>query len=311
MVGLFINTLPLRVSLNPDLSLRDWLHTLQQTQIHTRQYEYTPLVDIHGWSEISPETPMFESILVFENYPIDESVTEGEAPVTISEVESVEQTNYPLTVVAAPGKELLLKVQYEENRFTADEVERLLSQIHRLLETMLAQPEMSLSHVSLLDEKERHQLLVEWNRTEETYPRELCLHQGFENQVKKNPKAVAIEYGDQHLTYAEIDQRANQVAHYLQKQGIGPDMLVGICVNRSPEMIIGLLGVMKAGASVCSHGPRLSSGAPGLYDRRMGQCRWCLPRPISWTGCLPRSIPAFVWIATGSKSLWKVKKLQR
>ncbi len=249
MVGLFINTLPLRVSLDAHLSLRDWLHTLQQTQVETRQYEYTPLVDIHGWSEISPDTPMFESILVFENYPIDESIAEGEAPVTISEVESMEQTNYPLTVVAAPGKELYLKIQYEENRFTADEVERLLSQMQRLLELMLTQPEMKLSEVSLLDDKERHQLLVEWNQTEADYPRELCLHQGFENQVQKNPEAVAIEYGEQRLTYAEVDQKANQVAHYLQKQGIGPEMLVGICVHRSPEMIIGLLGVMKAGAA--------------------------------------------------------------
>ncbi len=166
MVGLFINTLPLRVTLNPSLNLREWLHHLQQTQIDTRQYEYTPLVDIHGWSEISSETPLFESILVFENYPVDESINGKDTPVPVAEVESEEQTNYPLTVVAVPGEQLYLRILYEENRFTAPVVEHLLSKMHLLLDTMASHPEMQLSDVTLLDEEERRQLLVEWNRTE-------------------------------------------------------------------------------------------------------------------------------------------------
>ncbi|KZE44088.1 hypothetical protein AV540_01955 [Brevibacillus parabrevis] len=249
MVGLFINTLPIRVTLDPGKKVREWLRELQELQVELRQYEYTPLVDIHGWSEMARNAPLFESIFIFENYPIDESVKEVDHSFQIADVDSVEQTNYPLTVVCGPGEELIVKIKYEQNRFAPEQIERVLQQMSQLLQDMTAKPEQRLQDVSMISERERQQVLVDWNKTSVAYPQQLCVHQAFEKQVEKTPDAVALVYKDVELTYAELNERANQLAHRLLAEGVKPDELVGICVERSPEMIVAFLGVMKAGAA--------------------------------------------------------------
>lgn len=249
VVGLFINTLPVRVQIQPDQPVISWLQKLQKQQTEIRQYEYTPLVDIQSWSEVKKGMPLFESILVFENYPIPRSAGEKDIGFRIVDVQSEEQTNYPLTLVVAISDQLILKMDYDQSKYQPETIQRILRQLQTLIEGICENPTQRLDQLTLVDERERYKLLVEWNQTAQSYPRDLCLHQEFENQVNKTPEAVALEYRDRKLTYAELDQKANQVAHYLQKQGIGPEMLVGICVNRSPEMIIGLLGVLKAGAA--------------------------------------------------------------
>ena len=118
-----------------------------------------------------------------------------------------------------------------------------------LLEGIVANPEQRISDLPILSEAEKHQLLVEWNETKRDYPKDKCVHQLFEEQVKRTPEAVAVVFEEQQLTYRELNSRANQLAHYLKKLGVGPEVLVGICVERSLEMIVGLLGVLKAGGA--------------------------------------------------------------
>ena len=118
-----------------------------------------------------------------------------------------------------------------------------------MLEGIAANPDLRLSELPLLTEAERHKLLVEWNNTGADYPRDKCIHELFEEQVEKTPDAIAVVFEDQQLTYRELNDKANQLAHYLRKQGVGPEVLVGICVERSLEMIIGVLGILKAGGA--------------------------------------------------------------
>lgn len=250
MVGLFINTLPFRVEVDPEAFLLPWLKQVQVQQVETRQYEYSPLVEIQGWSEVNRGLPLFESILVFENYPVDISLSEPGLDLAIKNFRSIEQTNYPLTLSVIPGKELLLTIAYNEGeRFAAATIERMLGHLATLLNTMVANPQQRLKELSLLTAAEKQQLLVEWNNTKSDYPQDLCIHQLFEAQVERTPDAVAVVFQDEQLTYTQLNQRANQLAHYLQKLGVKPEVLVGICLPRSIEMLVGLLAILKAGGA--------------------------------------------------------------
>ena len=136
-----------------------------------------------------------------------------------------------------------------------------------LLESIVANPDQRLSDLSMLSEAERQQLLVQWNETQAEYPR-CCVQELFEAQVEHVPDAIAIVFEDQQLTYRELNRRSNQLAHYLHKLGVGPEVFVGVCVERSLEMIVSLLGILKAGRCVCPLGCGLSERAAGLYARR-------------------------------------------
>ncbi|MBN3909402.1 MAG: amino acid adenylation domain-containing protein [Nostoc sp. NMS1] len=153
-----------------------------------------------------------------------------------------------LAIIEA-GSEFHLCWQYNTDLFDAATVERIAGNYQTLLLSILINPEQSISSLALLTEAERYQLLVEWNNTTKEYSLDKCIHQLFEEQVEKTPDAVAVVYEDEQLTYRELNTRANQLAHYLQKLGVGPEVLVGICVERSPLMIIGLWGILKAGGA--------------------------------------------------------------
>jgi amino acid adenylation domain-containing protein len=249
MIGLFINTLPVRASVPPDAALLTWLKELQARQVELRQYEYSPLVQVQEWSEIPRGRPLFESILVFENYPVDASLREQRGSLQIEDVRSFSRTNYPLTVVVAPGRELSLEIAYDPGRFDSAAVERMLGHLRTLLASIAADPTQRLAAIPLLTEAERQQLLIDWKQTATPFPDGRCAHELFEAQAARAPEAIALVFEEQRLTYRELNARANQLAHYLRKLGVGPEVLVGICIERSPEMIVGALGVLKAGGA--------------------------------------------------------------
>ncbi|HZA24232.1 MAG TPA: condensation domain-containing protein, partial [Dehalococcoidia bacterium] len=250
MVGLFINTLPVRVTLPPEARLLPWLEQLQAQQVEREQYAYTPLVEIQGWSEVPRGVPLFDSLVVFENYPVSDVLAEQSNGVQTQEVKTVEWTNYPLTIVAALlGSELSLKVVYDSHPFEPTSIARLLEHLQIVLGGIAAVPEQPLAELPLLPEAERRQVVVEWNKTAADYPKERCIHQLFEAQAEQTPEAVAVVYEGHELTYRVLNARANQLAHYLQGLGVGPERLVGICLERSLELVVGLLGVLKAGGA--------------------------------------------------------------
>ncbi|BAZ50281.1 amino acid adenylation domain-containing protein [Nostoc sp. NIES-4103] len=248
MVGIFINTLPIRVQVSPESSVWEWLKQLQTQQFEMRQYEYSSLIDVQGWSDVPRRLPLFESIVVFENYPVDASL-EKQGNLELRNVRSFERTNYPLTLVAVPGRELSLELSYDCRRFDALTISRMLGHLQTLLEGMLTHSNKCLSDLPLLTPAERHTLLVEWNDTQVDYPMDRCIHQVFEAQVERTPDAIAVVYENQQLTYSQLNNQANYIAHYLQKLGVKSESLVGICVERSLDMVVGLLGILKAGAA--------------------------------------------------------------
>jgi amino acid adenylation domain-containing protein/thioester reductase-like protein/non-ribosomal peptide synthase protein (TIGR01720 family) len=259
-VGLFINTLPMRIRIEPQISIGDWLLTLFEQNQVLRSYEYAPLVQIQSWSEVSRGQSLFNSLLVFENYPIDRALMEIGGPLKIDEVVGLDPTNYPLTLTVFPGERLQLEINHDSRRFCADTVTEMLEHLQQLLVRFAEQPQTKLGNLPTLTADQQKKILLDWNATAAIYPQNLCLHQLFEAQVEKTPAAIALTFEAQSLTYAELNVRANQLAHYLIEQGVGPDVLVGICIERSLEMVIGLLGILKAGGAYVPLDPHYPEG---------------------------------------------------
>jgi len=251
MIGLFINTVPLRVKVRPEVRVVDWLRALFEQNQVLRRFEYTPLTDIQKWSDIPNGQPLFESLLVFENFPVDWAVERNAEKIGIREIVFSEQTHYPMTITAAhvPAQGLVLRFEYWNDLFPEYTLVRMANHFQRLIESVVCTPDARLTDLSILTATERNQLLVDWNATEADYSQDRCIHELFEAQVEKDPDTVAVVFEDQQLTYAQLNAKANQLAHYLHAQGVGPEVLVGICVERSLEMVIGLLGILKAGGA--------------------------------------------------------------
>ncbi|MEG4417922.1 amino acid adenylation domain-containing protein [Microcoleus sp. LAD1_D5] len=249
VVGLFVNPLPVRVKIDPQDFILSCLKELQAQQVEARQYEYSPLLEVQGWSEVPRSLPLFESLVVFENYPLDASLREKIQNLKVENIRSWETTNYPLTVMAIPGAELTLKIGYNSNRFEDAAIARMLGHLQTLLEGMTANPERKLSELPLLSASERQQLLVQWNDTQADYPKNSSIHELFAAQTERTPDAVAAICENEQLTYRELNAKANQIAHYLQTIGVKPEVLVGICLERSLSMLVAILGILKVGAA--------------------------------------------------------------
>ncbi|MBN3899198.1 MAG: amino acid adenylation domain-containing protein [Nostoc sp. NOS(2021)] len=254
MGGLFINTLPVRVKVPTGTLLWQWLRQLQAQQVERSQYSWCPLVEIQAISEIPQELPLFESIVVFENYPQDTSLSNLGKSIQITKRRVIEQTNYPLTVIAVPGQELSLRILYDGSRFDGETINRMMGHLVTLLEGMVTNIEQTVSEISILTSAE-HRQLVQWNHTQTDYPHK-CIAQLFEEQVERTPDAVAVSFQSQQLTYQQLNCQANKLAHHLQKLGVKPEVRVGICVERSLSMVVGLLAILKAGGAYVPLDPR-------------------------------------------------------
>ncbi|HTN88778.1 MAG TPA: amino acid adenylation domain-containing protein [Sorangium sp.] len=248
MVGLFINTIPVRVQVASEQPVVSWLQELQAQQTEQLPYEHSPLAQVQRWSSVPWQKDLFESVLVVENYPLDQVLREGHAALEITDVRPIEQTNYPLTVVVKPGREMALKIIYAAERFDPAAIERLTGHFHALLENLVAEPERPVSQISMLTSEERAQLCA-WAGPSVSYPSDRCLHELFEAQVERTPSAVAVVFEERRLTYRELNERANQLAHHLRSLSVGPEVLVGLCVERSLDMVIGIIAILKAGGA--------------------------------------------------------------
>ena len=250
MVGLFINTLPVRVKLSPQSSLSSWLRSLQEQQSEQRQYEYSSLIDIQGWSEIPRGAPLFESILVFENLPVESVFHEAESMIAIRGDRSIgSKTSYPLTVMVDPGAALSLQVVYDRDQFDAAAIDRLLHHFALLLQNFTGAEDRPLREISFQEQAELNRVLIEWNETTTPSEETICLHQVFEKQVRRAGERIAVKYGDNVISYRELNQRANKLAGILVARGVKSEAIVGICLNRSIETYVGILAVLKAGGA--------------------------------------------------------------
>ncbi|MCP4659863.1 MAG: amino acid adenylation domain-containing protein, partial [bacterium] len=267
MVGLLINTLPVRVRLAPQEPLLPWLQELQDRNVELREVGYSALVDVQAWSEVPRHLPLFETILGFQNYPLRSSLKDRQGRLWIGEQRYFSQTNYPLAVEVIPGRELLIQVSYDPARFEHGAMPRILGHLRVLLEGMIADPARHLGALPLLTEAERLKILVEWNVTqaqgtarddleEESAGR--SLHELFEIQAGRIPEETALVFAGadrggapsaRTLTYRQLNRRANQLARELRRMGVTQEVPVGIYLERSPEWVLGVMGILKAGGA--------------------------------------------------------------
>lgn len=254
LVGLFINNQPVRVQIDSESSVQSWLQALNKKQLELRQFEHSSLVDVQSWSSIPTNQPLFESLFVFENYMTDNNAL-PELPdgLQISDFNVIERVNFPLSLFCQTpsnaGGEMTLRFLYDANRFESGALERMAGHFEKLLSGIINNADKNLDEIPLLADNEVQQLLVDFNDTARNFENGVCLHQLFEAQVARNAQATAVSFGEERLTYVELDARANQLAHRLRELGVGPETLVGVALHRSAEMVVGLLGILKAGGA--------------------------------------------------------------
>ncbi len=257
MVGMFINTLPARVRVAPGEPLLPWLVALQVHELRMREHEHSPLVRIQGWSEVPRGVPLFESLVVFEGFAVETSELEnggGGESLAIGDVRHVQKTNLPLALNASPqGGSLRLRLTYDRRRFAGPDAVRALGHLETLLAAMVADPERRLADLPLLSAAERHQLQVEWNDAPDLASSEgATLLERFGAQAARTPDAVAVVHGEVRLTYGELAARAALVGQRLRGPQVGGCLevraggRVGLALERSPELVVGLLGILAA-----------------------------------------------------------------
>ena len=250
MIGLFINTLPVRVKLSPDETALALMKRLHAWQTEAQQYEYSRLVKIHEWSGAARGATLFKSILVFENYPLDAPALKKSLSFEIQAVRSFERTNYPLTLVVAPGAELRLELLYDPDRVDATGAARLLNHLQTLVESIVAKPGQRLSELAMLSEGERQEALFTHNDTAREYPASAPIHELFEQQAMLTPDAIAVSAPSSTISYGELAARANQLGRRLRENGVTTESAVGIVLPRDADLVIASLAVLKAGG-VC------------------------------------------------------------
>ncbi|MET9265068.1 non-ribosomal peptide synthase/polyketide synthase [Amycolatopsis sp. NPDC004079] len=236
--GIFINTLPVRVRLDGARGVADWLRDLQAAQAESRRFGHVGLIKLQSWSGGGS---LFDSIVVFENYPIDEVPQ-------LRDVRAAERTSYPLGVVAYPGRRLSMILTHDPARIGDTAAARLAAHLEALARGMIAAPHEPVSRVPMLSETEVKHLLVERNETARPLPAK-AVPELFEAQARRTPDAVALVTDEEQITYRELDVRANRLAHRLIEAGIQAEDRVAVLMNRSPELVVAELAIIKAGGA--------------------------------------------------------------
>src|SRR6185503_20258056 len=259
MVGVFINVLPARLTVAPDTTVVTALEGLQRQLIRSTDFQHTPLLDIQRWSGLGQRTTLFDTVIAFENYPTARG-EEGAGSLKLKLLHALEKTNYPISIIATPGRQLALSVLYDTGLFDAADMQRLAARFRNAVLWIAGNMDRPISNATLLDAAERELVTAGWNATARDYPADLCLHDLVERQVRRTPDAPALRLGRTVLTYAELNARANQLARFLRTRGVGPDVHVGICLQRSLDLIVAMLAVLKAGGAYVPIDPDLPEG---------------------------------------------------
>ncbi|MDP7041630.1 MAG: LLM class flavin-dependent oxidoreductase, partial [Gammaproteobacteria bacterium] len=249
VVGMFINTLPVPVTVDPDTTPADLIKVLRQQEVDVRPYEHTALVDIHQWSEVPATAPLFDTLVIYDRAALDQVLKAEGGDWANRHFKLLDKTNLPLTLYAYGEDRLLLNLVYDRNRLDDVSMGRLLGHLQSILAAMASDASLPVGNISLLTDAERHRQLIDWNATSEDYQRESRIHDLIGQQVASQPDKLAVAANGQELSYRELDETSNRLARHLQSLGVGPDVLVGIHMNRSVDMLAGLLAIMKAGGA--------------------------------------------------------------
>ncbi|MGC5568929.1 amino acid adenylation domain-containing protein, partial [Streptomyces sp. FR-108] len=257
MVGLLINTTPVRVSIDRDRPVADWLSALQDEQVRGRRYEHTPLVTIAECGELPPGQALFDTVFAFENYPDQALVEGGQAGRYTGDDEGLragtnygrDQSNYPLGVIASSARELVIRLSYDRAHYDDEAVERLAGHLGTVLEAIAADTGQYVGDLPVLTAGERDRLLREWNDTAVVLPAANGVHELIAAHTDVSGDAVAVVAGERSLTYDGLLVRANRLAQRLRLAGVGPESVVALCLERGVDLAVAVLAVWQAGAA--------------------------------------------------------------
>lgn len=250
MIGLFINTIPVRVKTEENLPFTVLMKQQQEQYMASHMYDTYPLFEIQAQTDQKQD--LISHIMVFENYPVEEEVERlggGEAAFEIEEAELLEQTNYDFNLIVLPGEEMRLLFQYNALVYDQVTIGQIKGHLVHLMEQIVENPAISVDALELVTPQEREQILNVWGNTKGIYEHCNTFHGLLEEQAGRTPDATAIWFEDESLTYAELNAKANGLARRLRTQGIKTGDLVGLIAERSLEMIVGIYGIMKAGGA--------------------------------------------------------------
>ena len=248
MVGTFINTLPVRIHLEGSEPLFAWLKGIRTSQLAIREFEHTPLASIQSWSEIPHGASLFDSILVFDNYELNTKMQAQGGNWAHRQVLLRERTNYPLTLYGYADQKLILRLAHDRQRFNIASVRRMMGHMRTILEAIATGIDRELSSLPMITPAEKDELR-QWNDTQVDYPRTQTVHDLIEEQVDRSPGVMALVFRNQRLSYQELDNRANQLAHLLISKGLQPGDRVAVSMDRSLELMVALLATLKAGGA--------------------------------------------------------------
>ncbi|WP_080497089.1 non-ribosomal peptide synthetase [Bacillus wiedmannii] len=257
MVGLFINTPPLRVKTERNERVYDLVKKVEAGIREREFYENTPLVDIKSYSEVEAQGSLFDSILVIENYPLEKQLMEGKSGLKVIDYSIFEQTNFDLTVEIELFDDIQIRFTYIEGLFDAVVVQRMAKHFLNILEAMIGNYDLLISEIDILTEDEERQIKIEFNDTTVEYPKSATIHELFEYQVEKMPEHIAAMCGDDKLTYRELNERSNQLARILRSKGVGRDTIVALIAERSLSMITAIMAIIKAGGAYLPIDPKI------------------------------------------------------
>ncbi|MEW5927424.1 MAG: non-ribosomal peptide synthase/polyketide synthase, partial [Gemmatimonadota bacterium] len=250
-VGLFINTLPVRVRLRPEAEVGAWLGRLQGEQVEAREHGYAPLAEVQKWSGVPAGEALFESLVVYENYPVDRALEEQAGRLGGLRVRSSfarEQADGPLVLWAHAAAELHAELRYDGARVEEGAAERMAEHLQVVLEAMASGPARPLAAVSLLREGERAQLLAASRADPVEHP-PACVHELFSAQAARTPALTAAAGGGGEATYDELERSSSRLGHHLRSIGVGPEVRVGICLEPGVDVVVGVLAILKAGGA--------------------------------------------------------------
>jgi amino acid adenylation domain-containing protein len=258
LIGFFVNTLVLRTELESGGSFRELLRKVRETTLEAHAHQDVPFEKLV--EELRPErdlarSPFFQAMLVLQNAPAAQIKLPG-LKLSVMEVEATTAKFDLLLTVSEEVERIQGTLNYRTELFSESSMKRLLEHWQNLLQEIAAAPGIPVQEIRMLSEPERHQMLVEWNGRQSKYDERSCVHQFFEEQVKRSGDAPAVEFGEQRLSYIQVERRANQLGRHLRKLGVGPDVCVGISLERSVEMVISLLAVLKAGGAYVPLDPK-------------------------------------------------------
>ncbi|MEG3973583.1 amino acid adenylation domain-containing protein [Microcoleus sp. herbarium8] len=265
LIGFFVNTLVLRTDCSGNPTFRDFLGRVREVTLGAYAHQDLPFEKLV--EELHPERslnrhPLFQVVFGLQNAPVDElelpelklssfhletQTTRFDLELHLWEAADKFRSRYGEQWKDSEG--LRGVAVYNTDLFDEVTIARMLRHFKTLLESIVANPQQRIANLPLLSKNEVNQLLIEWNETRTDYPQNKCIHQLFEERAQQHPEAVALTFEGQHLTYRELNRKANQLARYLQKQGVGAEVLVGLCADRSIDLIVGMLAVLKAGGA--------------------------------------------------------------